>query len=60
MKFEGTTLGNLICNVGLPPFENLWREKFVDKKRMLGEARMAVGGKVGGGGGPPARKTPKR
>ncbi len=57
LKFEGSTLGNLICNVGMPSFENLWREKFVDKKRMFGDARMAVGGKLEGATRPDKRSN---
>ncbi len=57
LKFEGTPLGNLICNVGMPSFETLWHEKFVDKTRMLGEARMAVGGKVEGAPRPDKRSN---
>ena len=41
---EGSTLGNVIANLVLPPYDEVWTATFDQKKLMLGASRMAVGG----------------
>ena len=45
VKFTGTTGGNVIAPVAVPDFDSLWQLPFAEKKELVGDARVAVGGR---------------
>ena len=48
LELPGTTLGNLLGPVGLPPHEAMWRLTFAEKKVIYASNRIDVGGPTPG------------
>ena len=59
LHFKGTTAGSWIFPVSLPPYNELWQLSFGEKKKLFGDARVAVGGPTAGQAAGTAKIRPR-